>query len=170
MFKKLRCKHKNLETVTNIYGDAINFYGYRSIKSCIDCGKEFKGGLDKNCTKSNKFNYKEFHLKAESLGEVSDGSHTFNELYHHRMILFAIICNVYKEHAWKAWKHHDGTMYDDYFIVGIDTPQGQYSYHYHKDNWDYFKVIERHNAPKWDGHKPNDIERLLSLNSLFISK
>lgn len=26
-------------------------------------------------------------------GELSDGYHSFNELYYHRMILFSIICN-----------------------------------------------------------------------------
>lgn len=104
-----------------------------------------------------------------NMDKVSDGYHTFEELYYHRMILFATICNVYKEHAWKSWKHHDNTMYDNYFIVGVDTPEGQYSYHYHKDEWDFFNVIERENAPEWDGHKPDDIKRLLSLNSLLVN-
>ena len=45
-------------------------------------------------------------------------------------------------------------MYDDYFKVGIDTPDGQYSYHYHKDFWNIFNVRELDYAPKWDGHKP----------------
>lgn len=96
-------------------------------------------------------------------GEISDGYHTFNELYHHRMILFAVICNSYKAQAWKSKLHHDGTMYDDYFIVGITTPKGDYTYHYHMDDWDYFDVKELPNAPEWDGHKPSDIDRLLTL-------
>ena len=101
--------------------------------------------------------------KLEDKGEISDGSHTFEELYYHRMILFSIICNQNKDKAWKSWKHHDGTMYEDYFIVGVDTPQGQYSYHYHKNYWDYFNVDELENAPEWDGHQPSDILRLQSL-------
>lgn len=96
-------------------------------------------------------------------GNVTDGYHTFNELYYHRMVLFSVICNTYKDKAWKSWLHHDGTMYDDYFIVGIDTPEGQYSYHYHKDEWDMFKVKELDKAPVWDGHEPKDITRLTSL-------
>ena len=104
-----------------------------------------------------------FEFDVERIGLVNDGSHTFDELYHHRMMLFAVICNTYKDKAWKSWKHHDGTMYDNYFIVGINTPDGQYSYHYHKDNWDMFDVIELSNAPIWDGHEPKDIDRLLSL-------
>ncbi len=102
-------------------------------------------------------------LDVANVGEVSDGYHTFNELYHHRMILFSIICNQNKEKAWKSWNHADGTMYDDYFIVGITTNEGDYTYHYHKDNWGYFKVKTIEFAPEWDGHKPEDITRLFSL-------
>lgn len=96
-------------------------------------------------------------------GEVTDGSHTFEELYYHRMILFAVICNQNKDKAWKSMLHHDGTMYDDYFIVGIDTPEGQYSYHYHVDHWFKFNVPTLNKAPKWDGHEPKDVIRLLSI-------
>lgn len=99
----------------------------------------------------------------ENIGEFSDGFHTFNELYYHRMILFSVICNIYKDKAWKSWFHEDGTMFDDYFIVGITTPDGDYSYHYHKDYWNKFNVRIQAKAPKWDGHKPKDIDRLLSL-------
>ena len=95
--------------------------------------------------------------------KTSDGYHTFDELYYHRMILFSVICNTYKDNSWKSWKHDDGTMYDDYFIVGVTTDEGDYSYHYHKDYWNKFDVKELSAAPKWDGHKPEDIKRLLSL-------
>jgi hypothetical protein len=96
-------------------------------------------------------------------GETSDGYHTFNELYYHKLILFSVICNTYKDRSWKSYQHEDGTMYDDYFIVGITTPKGQYSYHYHKDHWGMFDVEILDNAPKWDGHKPSNIDRLLTL-------
>lgn len=97
-------------------------------------------------------------------GECSDGYHTFNELYYHRAVLFSVILKDHKELAWKSKKHHDGTMFDGMFIVGIDTPKGQYSYHYDLNLWSLFDVKELDNAPKWDGHKPKDIDRLLSLN------
>lgn len=98
-----------------------------------------------------------------STGYLSDGNHTFDELYKHRMWLFSVICDAYKDRAWKSWKHDDGTMFDDYFIVGITTPKGDYSYHYHKKYWYLFDVKELEHAPKWDGHKPGDIVRLSSL-------
>ena len=111
----------------------------------------------------------EFKFNVEHKGQISDGYHTFDELYYHRMMLFSVICNTYKDKAWKSWKHDDGTMYDDYFIVGIDTEEGQYTYHYHKDNWDMFEVKELEYAPVWDGHKPSDITRLLTLLDSNIS-
>jgi hypothetical protein len=55
------------------------------------------------------------------MGEVSDGYHTFNELYEHRITLFITLCNVIEaaklngtfsqlnSHiAWKSKKHSDG--------------------------------------------------------------
>lgn len=98
-------------------------------------------------------------------GDLSDGYHTYNELYHHRAVLFSVICSQNKELAWKSKKHHDGTMYDGMFIVGIDTPQGQYSYHYDiEPYWNMFDCKELDNAPVWDGHEPRDIDRLLSID------
>lgn len=96
-------------------------------------------------------------------GSTSDGYHTFDELYDHRMVLFSIILNQNKELSWKSLLHHDGTMYDEYFICGIKTPEGDYTFHYHLDNWDKFLVEELENGPEWDGHKPSDITRLYSL-------
>lgn len=103
------------------------------------------------------------HSKGD-IGEISDGYHTFNELYFHRMILFSIVLSSFPERAWRSKLHDDGTMYDNYFIVGVDTPEGQYSYHYHMEFWDHFKdTKEVLKAPKWDGHQPKDITRLFGL-------
>lgn len=88
-------------------------------------------------------------------GNTSDGYHTFNELYHHRAVLFSVIVKAFPDRAWKSRKHHDGTMYDGMFIVGIDTPQGQATYHYDIDPyWKMFECKELDRAPEWDGHTP----------------
>jgi len=107
----------------------------------------------------------EFTLPAGEIdsGKVSDRFHTFDELYYHRMILFSIICNQDKNNSWKSKLHSDGTMFEGYFIVGILTRQGQYTYHYKLEYWDLFEVEVFEKAPEWDGHKPEDIGRLLSL-------
>ena len=95
-------------------------------------------------------------------GETSDGYHTFNELYHHRAVLFSVICNDRPNVSWKSKRHHDGTMYKGMFIVGIQTPDGQATYHYDiNPYWDMFRVKELNNAPEWDGHTPTQaIERI----------
>lgn len=95
-------------------------------------------------------------------GEISDGDHTFNELYYHRMILFSIVALNNQNLAWRSRLHDDGSMYENYFIVGIDTIEGAFSYHFHMENWDHFSGIkEVEKAPKWDGHVARDIGRLL---------
>jgi hypothetical protein len=95
-------------------------------------------------------------------GNTSDGYHTFNELYYHRCVLFSVICNRNAEIAWKSKKHHDGSMYDGMFIVGIETPAGQCTYHYDLEHWDLFHVKELEQAPVWDGHTPDDVLKRLS--------
>ena len=99
------------------------------------------------------------------IGDLSDGYHTFNELYHHRAVLFSVICNAFKSCAWKSKKHSDGTMYDGMFIVGIDTPEGSATYHYDiEPYWNMFDVKELDKAPEWDGHTPDDaINRIAKL-------
>lgn len=102
-------------------------------------------------------------------GSTSDGYHTFDELYHHRAVLFSVIVAMFRGRSWKSLHHHDGTMYDGMFIVGIDTPAGPATYHYDVEPyWDMFpcEVLER--APEWDGHTPDDaIERIGTLRDLL---
>ena len=94
---------------------------------------------------------------------ISDGHHTFGQLYHQRAMLFATICKLNKDKAWKAFKHFDGEVWDGYFIVGISTPEGNYTYHYKNELWDIFDVQELDHAPEYDGHTEEDVTRLFSL-------
>lgn len=95
-------------------------------------------------------------------GQTSDGCHTFDELYHHRAVLFSIIVHNYPELSWKSKLHCTGDMLDGMFIVGIDTPYGQATYHYDLDPyWDMFDCKELEFAPEWDGHTADQaIERI----------
>lgn len=112
----------------------------------------------------------DYPLKQEpcgDMGEVSDGYHTFNQLYHQRAVLFATIVNEHPGISWKSFKHSDGHYCFDedgeMFIVGIDTPEGSYTYHYHKKYWDLFRCKELERGKEWDGHTEKDVTRLLSL-------
>ena len=97
--------------------------------------------------------------------DISDGYHTFTELYHHRAILFSVICNNLKHLAWKSKVHDDGTMFDNMFIVGINTPNGQATYHYDiEPYWNMFDVKVLDKAPAWDGHTSEQaIERIFKM-------
>ncbi len=99
------------------------------------------------------------------IGEISDGFHTFDSLYHQRMILFAALVNTFPSIAWKSRKHSNGEtpFGGGWFIVGINTPKGPYTYHYEDKYWDIFHCQELEKAPEWDGHTDKDVERLLSL-------
>lgn len=102
----------------------------------------------------------------KDIGELSDGFHTFNGLYEQRMILFAALVKAYKDRSWKSYRHEDGEWCfgGGWFIVGIDTPEGSYTYHYENKYWDMFDCIDLPRAPHWDGHTEADTEtRLMSL-------
>ena len=101
----------------------------------------------------------------EDIGELSDGYHTFNQLYYQRMMLFAILVKQNRDKAWKSLRHSDGELCfgGGWFIVGIDTPKGSYTYHYEDEYFDLFDCEELERGKVWDGHTEKDVIRLLSL-------
>ena len=102
-----------------------------------------------------------------STKDISDTHHTFGELYKHRIILFCVLCNTYKDLAWKSKKHFDeenDPMFNDCFIAGINTPSGICSYHIKLKYWDLFEIQELEHAPKYDFYCSDDVlERIMSL-------
>lgn len=102
---------------------------------------------------------------------ISDGYHTFGELYEHRIWLFIALCGWIREAGcggpsmWKSRIHHDGSELDGWFIAGIGKKAGeQITYHLPDRYWEALAVIELDCAPEWDGHTSNDvIERLKRL-------
>ena len=100
--------------------------------------------------------------------EISDGHHTFGELYRHRIILFCTICNLLPELSWKSKKHFDeenDPMFNDRFIAGINTPKGIATYHVKMKYWDLFNIPELERAPSYDQYSSEDVlDRIQSLN------
>ena len=101
------------------------------------------------------------------IDDVSDGFHTFRQLYYQRMMLFAVIVKQNRDRAWKSLRHEDGELCfgGGWFIVGIDTPEGSYTYHYEDNYYSLFDCKELERAKHWDGHTEKDVIRLLSLPS-----
>ena len=103
----------------------------------------------------------------DDIGELSDGYHTFNSLYRQRMFLSAALVKAYKDKAWKSLRHEDGELCfgGGWFIVGIDTPEGSYTYHYEDNFFSLFDCEELERAKHWDGHTSADVGRLMSLTT-----
>lgn len=105
-------------------------------------------------------------------GTVSDGYHTFDELYRHRALLTAVLFQQlakqdrYDVH--KALLHADGTRLDGYFVVMAELPTGQISYHYPNNDWNRFPIPARERANSWDGHTADDVLKRLE-QFLFVA-
>ena len=99
------------------------------------------------------------------ISDLSDGYHTFRQLYYQRMILFAALVKQNRNKAWKSLRHEDGELCfgGGWFIVGIDTPEGSYTYHYEDNYFSLFDCVELERGKHWDGHTEKDVTRLLSL-------
>lgn len=103
-----------------------------------------------------------------SVQDVSDGYHTFRELYDHRCALSAVLATIaaINGDGWRSKAHHpeDTPIFEGYFVVGMDLPAGVATYHYPLSDWDRFDAVQvLEHAPKWDGHSPADtVDRLLN--------
>ncbi len=98
--------------------------------------------------------------EAVDKGEISDGYHTFNELYDHRCTLFLALIQRVPSMSWISKKHDDGSSFDGWFIAGMRLPSGDVTYHLPEKMWDLAVKTGaelRNFAPKWDGHKSQDV-------------
>ncbi len=127
-----------------------------------------------------------YGLKGER-GSISDGYHTFDELYEFRKVYNALLFNEWakqitrktafskdamgrlmqvvvgesnKYDVHKSLRHHNGELCfgGDWFIVVAVLPSGQISNHYHIRDWDLFQVPEVENAKyEFDGHSSKNV-------------
>jgi hypothetical protein len=104
---------------------------------------------------------REFYVYYGEAGKISDGYHTFDELYEHRYYLYLAFLHYHSDHwgAWKARKHHDGTGWDGWFLVGTNVDGRQISYHLPSRLWDEaWWLTEYDRAPvEFDGHSSRDV-------------
>jgi hypothetical protein len=101
---------------------------------------------------------------------ISDGYHTFGELYLHRIELWIALCkikayqNVHNRLVWRSKLYQpavgeDYIDWDGWFVLGIGTIEGtQMSYKLPMSNWDdcnFCATLEK--APAFDGHTSQDV-------------
>lgn len=113
--------------------------------------------------------------------EVSDGYHTFDELYDHRITLYIALARLCRRQemkigefpdqpfVWRSKKHSDGELCfgtGTQYVLGIGSFEGQQiTYHIPIERWDetdFAQTLEK--APEWDKHTDADVlERLKHL-------
>ena len=107
---------------------------------------------------------------AANVEKMSDGYHTFADLYEQRLILSAALAKN-NPYAWKSKRHEDGSVPfgGGWFIMGFDTDEGCYTYHYELKDWDLFQCKELDKGKPWDGHTSKDVRRLLSIPAADVA-
>lgn len=96
------------------------------------------------------------------ISSVSDGYHTFDELYDHRCHLFVALMRSNPDLSWRSKLHADGTSYPSWFIAGMKLESGDITYHLPLWMWSMLEGISTHDrAPEWDGHTAADVVKRL---------
>jgi hypothetical protein len=131
--------------------------------------------------------FEKTYANENAIGELSDGYHTYNELYDFRKMYNAALFNewgkakeqhpdwwkegkpfyVFTHNVHKSWRHYDGELCfgGGWFIVSAMLPTGQISNHYKAEDWDLFQIPETDKALyEFDGHTGKDVlDRLRNL-------
>lgn len=98
--------------------------------------------------------------------KTTDGYHTFQELYDHRITLYIALCRLVvtrvphvETHVWRSRLHSDGSSIPGWFVLGIGTEPGrQITYHLPLERWDETRfAIELERGPAFDGHTAVDV-------------
>lgn len=116
------------------------------------------------------------YYQIDRKGVISDGYHTFDELYEHRNTLFIALCRYISNDAendprvktciWRSKRNSYGSEMEGWFLLGIGKVSGeQITYHLPTNKWDECSFAEiMIMAPEFDGHKPQDVlERIKKL-------
>lgn len=97
----------------------------------------------------------------EEVQGLSDGVHSFADLYNSRMIWNALAFQMIHDnglYVYKSKLHNDGGSIEGFFIVGTMTRFGQVTQHYPLEYWDLFMIPEIERLPwVFDGHGKNDV-------------
>jgi hypothetical protein len=84
--------------------------------------------------------------------DISDGYHTFDELYEHRITLFIALASHLHNRAFYTDPN------DGWFVLFLELPTGQISYHLPEFYIDLVSTFaSKNNNHKWDGHNSNDV-------------
>lgn len=97
-------------------------------------------------------------------GQVSDGYHTFDELYEHRHLLFIALMQSHPTVSWCSLRHEDGSIYKGWFIAGMHLGGKSITYLLPEKHWQTIEAIGitiLSKAPTWDKNVSTDIVKRL---------
>jgi hypothetical protein len=102
---------------------------------------------------------------------ISDGYHTFGELYEQRIRLYIELCRALSSAGghivWVSMRHSNNSVTPGWMIMGISYEKGnQITYHLPDRHWAECSEFARsiYQDPEYDGHKSADT--LTRLNNL----
>ena len=138
-------------------------------KPCKEVGKDYNGCRCRACWVDDMLD-EVIDAPGADVEKMSDGYHTFADLYEQRLILSSALAKN-NPHAWKSKRHDDGSVPfgGGWFIMGFDTDEGCYTYHYELKDWDLFQCEELDKGKPWDGHTSKDVRRLLSMPTADVA-
>ena len=125
-----------------------------------------------NSKEWHEINTTDIQLSGDDTMQVSDGFHTMDELYNHRIELFIALCRlsspapIYVDgkiwmagSCWRSKLHSDGSNFDGWFILGIGKEKGtQITYHIPMSRWEDTNFAETLDcAHEYDGHTSVDV-------------
>ena len=101
-------------------------------------------------------------MSENDMSEVSDGYHTFGELYRFRMLYHAVACRHWIKKGYTVVRspvHSDGQpcFGGGWFVVVAVLPTGQITNHYSDEHWGTFSGIPVALPPPYDGHTSEDV-------------
>jgi len=113
---------------------------------------------------------------SDAIGGLSDGYHTFDDLYEHRITLYIALCKTMANKryygsdgnrqlgVWKSRRHSDGSVWDGWYLLGIFSEPGeQITYHLPTSRWDACDFAQEVDAaPPFDGHTSSDVLQRIS--------
>lgn len=96
---------------------------------------------------------------------ISDGFHTFGELYEHRITLFISLARIMQDRTWVViWRCKTD---EEWFVLGISKKEGtQITYHLPISKWEetnFAHTFKREDKPPFDGHTSQDVLERLKL-------
>jgi hypothetical protein len=107
--------------------------------------------------------------EVKDVSQLSDGYHTFAELYEHRHALMLAFMRAAPDLCWFSRRHADGELcFGDggWFIVGAELPNsGTVSYHLPMRLWGLAEMAgaaELELGRPWDGHTAHDVVQRLT--------